>query len=98
MIVGVYGVGYGIAAFDPVRHWPIVFVGFLGKLFGPIGLLQAVWMGKLPWKFGYVNITNDVIWIIPFALILAHCHKVERFRNRDDIPIVSTGSKVEAGR
>ena len=24
MIVGVYGLGYGIAAFDPVRHWPIV--------------------------------------------------------------------------
>ncbi|MGK0187145.1 MAG: hypothetical protein ACI9R3_002931 [Verrucomicrobiales bacterium] len=29
MIVGVYGLGYGIAAFDPVRHWPIVLVTFL---------------------------------------------------------------------
>ena len=28
MIVGVYGLGYGIAAFDPDRHWPIVLVGF----------------------------------------------------------------------
>ena len=23
MIVGVYGLGYAIAAFDPVRHWPL---------------------------------------------------------------------------
>ena len=37
MIVGVYGIGYAIAAFDPVRHWPIVLVGFLGKVLGPAG-------------------------------------------------------------
>ena len=39
MIVGVYGVGYAIAASDLVRHWPIVLVGFLGKVFGPVGFL-----------------------------------------------------------
>ena len=27
MIVGVYGVGYLVAASDPLRHWPIVLVG-----------------------------------------------------------------------
>ena len=27
MVIGVYGIGYGIAAFDPVRHWPIMLVG-----------------------------------------------------------------------
>jgi small multidrug resistance pump len=42
MIVGVYGVGYIAAARDPLRHWPIVLVGFLGKVFGPIGFVQAV--------------------------------------------------------
>ena len=41
MIVGVYGLGYLIASSNPLRHWPIVLVGFLGKLFGPIGF--AVW-------------------------------------------------------
>ncbi len=34
MIVGVYGVGYACAAARPLRHWPIVLVGFLGKVFG----------------------------------------------------------------
>jgi len=70
MIVGVYGVGYAIAAFDPYRHWPIVLVGFLGKLFGPIGFLHAAITGRLPWKFGVLNIFNDLIWLIPFFLIL----------------------------
>lgn len=32
MIVGVYGVGYWIASTAPLRHWPIVFVGLLGKI------------------------------------------------------------------
>lgn len=75
MIVGVYGIGYGIAAFDPVRHWPIVLVGFLGKLFGPVGFLQAVLQGRLPWRFGWLNVTNDLIWLIPFALILLHAYQ-----------------------
>lgn len=74
MIVGVYGVGYMIAAFDPARHWPIVLVGFLGKLFGPIGMAWAVMRGTLPLAFGIANVTNDLIWLVPFALILMHAH------------------------
>ena len=29
MIVGVYGIGYIIAAGNPYKHWPIIFVGLL---------------------------------------------------------------------
>ncbi len=46
MIVGVYGVGYILAARDPARHWPVVLVGFLGKLFGPVGLIFGVATGQ----------------------------------------------------
>ena len=45
MIVGVYGLGYMIAARDPARHWPIELVGLLGKVFGPIGFLDAATRG-----------------------------------------------------
>lgn len=72
MIVGVYGIGYLAAARDPARHWPIVLVGFLGKIFGPIGFVLAASRGELPWMFGWTIITNDLIWWIPFALILRH--------------------------
>lgn len=70
MIVGVYGVGYWIAASNPYRHWPIVFVGLLGKVFGPIGFFQAVIADRFPPLMGVTILTNDLIWWVPFGLIL----------------------------
>lgn len=70
MIVGVYGIGYAIAAFDPYRHWPIVLVGLLGKVLGPIGFIKALVEQTFPLKSGVINLTNDVIWWLPFTLIL----------------------------
>ena len=80
MIVGVYGAGYWIAARDPLVHWPIVLVGLLGKVLGPIGFLGAALQGRLPWSFGWTNLTNDLIWWIPFTLILL---EARRHANRD---------------
>jgi hypothetical protein len=77
MIVGVYGVGYGIAAYDPVRHWPIVLVGLLGKIFGPIGFLWTASRGELPWIAGLTILTNDLVWWLPFGLILRHAARQE---------------------
>jgi len=70
MIVGVYGVGYWFAASDFRRHWPIVLVGFLGKIFGPIGFIQSALTGALPWSWGMTIVTNDLIWWIPFGAML----------------------------
>lgn len=78
MIVGVYGVGYTIAALDPLRHWPIVLVGLLGKILGPIGFLAAVARGELPVSFGLTILTNDLIWWVPFALILLGAYRHTR--------------------
>ncbi|MEM0983275.1 MAG: SelL-related redox protein [Planctomycetota bacterium] len=77
MIVGVYGVGYWAAAFDPYRHWPIVLVGFLGKIFGPMGYVSGLLLGgkvpginAVPPEFGVTLLTNDLIWWVPFFLML----------------------------
>ena len=70
MIVGVYGVGYAIAATQPYRHWPIVLVGLLGKVLGPLGFLSAAVRGELPWSFGVTILTNDLIWWVPFGMTL----------------------------
>ena len=70
MIVGVYGIGYLIASRDPYRHWPITLVGLLGKVFGPIGLAMGVVDGTLPATLGWTNVTNDLIWWVPFVMIL----------------------------
>lgn len=75
MVIGVYGLGYWWASFNPVKHWPIVGVGFLGKIFGPIGFLMNFATGKASVTFAYTLITNDLIWWIPFALILNEARK-----------------------
>jgi hypothetical protein len=76
MIVGVYGVGYLAAARAPAIHWPITLVGLLGKIFGPIGFVQAVTSGAFAPKMGLTILTNDLIWWVPFALILRHAWRV----------------------
>jgi hypothetical protein len=75
MIVGVYGVGYAIAAADPMRHWPIVLVGLLGKVFGPLGFALAVARGEFPLAFGLTIVFNDLIWWLPFGLILRRVYR-----------------------
>ncbi|MFM8703983.1 MAG: alkyl hydroperoxide reductase [Planctomycetia bacterium] len=78
MIVGVYGIGYLAAARDPIRHWPIVLVGFLGKIFGPLGYAMGVAKGEVPPAFGWTLPTNDLIWWVPFALLLHQAWKAHR--------------------
>jgi len=75
MIVGVYGIGYWIAASDSRRHWPIVLVGLLGKILGPIGFLIAGSTGDLPWTFAITIIPNDLIWWVPFGAALLDARK-----------------------
>lgn len=100
MIVGVYGIGYLAAARDPVRHWPIVLVGFLGKIFGPLGYASGVVRGEVPPEFGWTLLTNDLIWWVPFAMMLYHAFRVNTDKAPGDIPDVSTAldeSRTGAG-
>jgi len=70
MIVGVYGIGYWIASYDPLRHWPVILVGLLGKTFGPLGFARALWEGVFPIQFGWIIVFNDLIWWWPFFLMV----------------------------
>ena len=69
MVVGVYGLLYWHAAWKLETGWPIIAVGLLGKVLGPIGMalsISDVW----PRRLGMLCITNDLIWWLPFALFL----------------------------
>jgi len=76
MVVGVYGLGYWWASHSPIRHWPIIAVGFLGKLFGPIGFILSYSQDLIPGAFGYTLLTNDLVWWLPFILILNTVRKM----------------------
>ncbi len=77
MVVGVYGIGYLIAARNPFRHWPIVLVGLLGKVLGPIGMLWAVMHHRLPAIASWTCVTNDLIWWVPFTVIVYRAVRLE---------------------
>ena len=75
MVIGVYGLGYWWAARSPLVHWPIVAVGLLGKVFGPVGFLWFYIQDKVPIEFACTIPTNDIIWWVPFGLILWESRK-----------------------
>jgi len=80
MVIGVYGIGYGIAASDAATHWPIVLVGLLGKVFLPMGFVFTALRGELSWSMGATIVINDLAWWIPFTAILFHAARIQEAR------------------
>src|SRR5262249_20019884 len=78
MVLGLFGLPYFLAARDPVRNWPIVLVGFIAKLLGLLGMIGNVLTNQArPWAL-LMSIPNDLVWIVPFALILRHAYRADR--------------------
>ncbi len=70
MVVGIYGILYWDVARRPETGWLIAAVGLLGKLLGPIGLVQLIAKHQWPPATLVLCITNDFIWWIPFGVYL----------------------------
>ena len=70
MFVLVYAPAYWWAARYPARHPHLILIGFIGKALGPLGFVCAFTAGQLPLAFGFVNLSNDLIWLPAFALYL----------------------------
>jgi small multidrug resistance pump len=62
MMVMVYGLGYYYLAIDPKRYGNFIWIGLLGKTFGPIGGIIGVVTGQLPLVFCWVFVFNDLMW------------------------------------
>jgi hypothetical protein len=82
MVVGVYGLLYLHAARRLEEAWPIIAVGLLGKVLGPVGLaLTAARGGDLPLRMLALLALNDLVWWVPFgAFLLEGKRGAERVR------------------
>lgn len=69
MVVGVYGLLYWHAAWKLANAWPIIAVGMLGKVLGPIGMAMS-FSDEWPRRLGMMCVYNDLIWWLPFGLFL----------------------------
>ncbi|MBC7965057.1 MAG: hypothetical protein H7Z17_03945 [Fuerstia sp.] len=81
LVIVLFGIGYSIASTNPMQHWVIILLGLLSKSLGPIGMAWSVTQGDVPRRVLYLIPINDLIWLIPFALIL-----LEVFRKRPEVP------------
>ncbi|MDW3686437.1 hypothetical protein RA280_32800 [Cupriavidus sp. CV2] len=86
MMVGVYALGYWIAAQDMLRYWPLVVVGLVGKTLGPLGFLHGALTGVFAWKSGLFVLFSDLSWWVPFwamtLFALKHRHAWDDARMR----------------
>ncbi len=64
-----YGFGFLLAAWDPVRHWGVVLMGGVGKTLFAINLLymfQSGWTSN----FAIVVIAGDALFVMAFLIYL----------------------------
>ena len=55
---------------NTVHGWLLAAVGWLGKVLGPLGMLQLVLSEQWPPAALILNFTNDLIWLPFFSLYL----------------------------
>jgi hypothetical protein len=95
---GVYGVGYAIAAFNSMRHWPIVPIGLMGKILGPLEFAKALYDGSCRPKVGFKILTNDLIWWVPSGIILVAALRQMGARNYQHVEALPLNEALSSYR
>ena len=70
MLSALFGVGFLISARDPIRHWPVILLGFAKATLVILLLLSSIFAHELPAKALWVAFFDDFIWWLPLAAIL----------------------------
>lgn len=70
VLVMLFGIGYLIASRGPLRHWPIVLLGFTYKLLVSLAYVYYYYVDVLPFTICWTVLANNVVWLLPFGLIL----------------------------
>src|SRR2546421_1373786 len=83
LVIGLYGLLYFAVARDLEHGSQIVAVGLAGKVLGPIGVAYAVAQRSWPASTFAVCLTNDFVWLIPFAMYL---HDVRQYSKDVSLP------------
>jgi small multidrug resistance pump len=70
MFVLVFAPGYYWAGRRPYEFRHFIVIGTMGKVAGAVGYIWFAAKGVLPGAFGWMILTNDLIWIPAFLLFL----------------------------
>lgn len=94
MFSAVFGLGFILISHNPMRHWPIILIGFLVKLFSVIGFFIGYFKGHLSAAVFNMNFINDIVWMIPFGIIL-HSTYMENYNLDEEIIALNKDSIEE---
>ena len=80
ILVGLFGVGYYLVARNPIENRNVLTLGFWSKFLGScLGTLYVL-QGKLPLTFVAVYFFADVIYLLPFYVIMRRLYAIARER------------------
>jgi peroxiredoxin len=82
------GMAYLAASTNPLRHWPVVLAGLIGKIAIPFGYWHAAAQGRLSWNLAAPVFADGVIWWVPFGLILYSAWETHIGKQRQASPEV----------
>lgn len=71
----IFGIGYLMAASNPLRHWRVVLLGFVSKLCVVIGFTYFYSIGQGPLVVFNMILSNHIFWLIPFLAILYNAYR-----------------------
>lgn len=74
-VTAAMGAGYLLIAGNPHRHWPVVLIGFLGKLSTGAWAAWDILHHQLPASAWLWVAVDDLLWLLPFALILREVYE-----------------------
>ncbi len=77
------GIAYILASTNPIRNWQIVLVGFIIKTCMVLGFFYFYYFKNEPKIIFQMILTNDIIWLLPFLLILYNTYKHEELLDNE---------------
>lgn len=76
--VMLFGVVYAAVAIYPTTLWYLLALGIASKMLGAAWFYWLVLDGMTTRQYLFHLIMNDLVWIIPFTVILARAYRVKR--------------------
>lgn len=102
VLVGLFGVGYWLVARNPVENRNILTLGFLSKGLGSLLGVSYVAAGKLPTAFLLVLFFADIVYLVPFGIIMRRLYRIAGEQRRQSatgaVALERAGAFREPGR
>ena len=77
-----FGLLYAAVAIYPTTLWYLLAVGIASKIFGAAWFYWIILDGMSTRQYLFHLIMNDLIWVIPFTVILVRTIRVKQIKHR----------------